>query len=163
MIPGLGSVNPFLCVVAWLAGSRSGCREVTSAAPGVAADSQSGPTGVHLGSRLCCGPESREAVLEGNRWDAKEISIIGAWGTLPAPWLAIHWKTLKITEALGRKQTRGWEAAGGSGAVHQAGAEALEAKEPHMGSPKPRYCLLPRQGQKCQGLDLPFSTLRLHN
>ena len=113
--------------------------------------------GVHLGSRALCSPEEQEAVLEGSRQDA-DLHRQGPVGPFLQPWLAMHCKTLKITEALGRKQTRGWEAAGGSGAVHQAGAEALEAKEPHVGSPKPRYCLLPGQGRKCQGLDLPFST-----
>lgn len=138
-------------------GLRSGCREVTLSCSGGGRRQSVWVPGVHLGSRALCSPEEQEAVLEGSRQDA-DLHRQGPVGPFLQPWLAMHCKTLKITEAPGLKQTRGWQAAGGPGAVCRAGAEALEAKEPHVGSPKPRYCLLPGQGRKCQGLDLPFST-----
>ena len=85
----------------------------------MAGDSQCGSTGVHLGSRALCSPEEQESVLEGSRWDA-DLHRQGPVGPFLQPWLAMHCKTLKITEAPGQKQTRGWEAAGGPGAVCRA-------------------------------------------
>lgn len=152
LIPtGLGSISPFFYVwlPGWL-GLRSGAGRLPRAAPGVAADSQSGPTGVHLGSRALRSPEEREGcVLEGSRWDA-EISIIGAWGTLPA---ALAGYTLEDPEDYKSPRPKADKKAGKLLGFRSCpsgwSTEALEAKEPHMGSPKPRYCLLPRQGQKC--------------